>query len=281
MYKVYKYTNIINKKIYIGITSKTLKDRAGSNGVNYKLCPNFYKDILEFGFINFKPEVLAEVNTLEEANLLEVQYISSLRSQDPSIGYNIQPGGSNFIMDDYIKHTIGERVRKSNKFIKNNFNAHHKEVIAISIENNEITEFDSITSAALTLNCSRGSIGNCCRRYNNNRCLKGYIWIFKSEYCKDFDYISEYKNHREIVTYGNLRNAKISQTKRKNKDKLKEIALSQSKAVIRISRIDDSTTEYASVREAALKNNIKAPTNITLVCDGKRNTAGGYMWKWK
>ena len=37
---------------------------------------------------------------------------------------------------------------------------------------------------------------------------------------------------------------------------------------------------FDSIREAAVKNNIKTPGNISLVCNGKRNSAGGKIWEY-
>ena len=45
MFTIYKYTNKITNKIYIGQTSTSLKERAQSNGTNYKGCPLFYNAI--------------------------------------------------------------------------------------------------------------------------------------------------------------------------------------------------------------------------------------------
>lgn len=42
---IYKYTNIINGKIYIGQTCMSLHERAGSNGSNYKGSRHFYNAI--------------------------------------------------------------------------------------------------------------------------------------------------------------------------------------------------------------------------------------------
>jgi hypothetical protein len=40
-------------------------------------------------------------------------------------------------------------------------------------------------------------------------------------------------------------------------------------------------TEYESLEIAAKLNNIKTKGNITLVCQNKRKTAGGFIWKYK
>lgn len=105
-YKVYKYTNKINGKIYIGQTCKTLKARA-DNGKGYIRCPHFWRAIQKYGWDNFEGEIIADELTLDEANELETSLIKSLNSIDPSIGYNNREGGSNGAMTEEAKRKIG------------------------------------------------------------------------------------------------------------------------------------------------------------------------------
>lgn len=67
---IYHYWIIINNIIYhyIGSTKNSLKDRSGSNGINYITernteygCPKFAQLILGYGFTNFSVEILEEV----------------------------------------------------------------------------------------------------------------------------------------------------------------------------------------------------------------------------
>lgn len=67
---IYHYWIIINNIIYhyIGSTKNSLKDRSGSNGINYVTernteygCPKFAQLILGYGFTNFNVEILEEV----------------------------------------------------------------------------------------------------------------------------------------------------------------------------------------------------------------------------
>lgn len=109
-YKVYKYTNKINGKIYIGQTCKTLKARA-DNGKGYIRCPHFWRAIQKYGWENFEGEILADELTLDEANELEISLIQSLNSTNPSIGYNNRGGGSNGEMTEEAKRKIGEAHR--------------------------------------------------------------------------------------------------------------------------------------------------------------------------
>ena len=88
MYKVYKYTSPSNK-IYIGITSKTLNERAKYNGCGYKECKAFWRAIEKYGWENFTSEILAQELTEEEAKRLERYYIKLYNSNNSQYGYNI------------------------------------------------------------------------------------------------------------------------------------------------------------------------------------------------
>lgn len=52
------------------------------------------------------------------------------------------------------------------------------------------------------------------------------------------------------------------------------------KPVIKISLDGNIIQKYNSVKEAATDNNIKTASNIGMVCNGYRNTAGGFTWKF-
>ena len=100
MYKVYKYTSPSNK-VYIGITSKTLNERARYNGCGYDRCIYFAKAINKYGWENFTSEILAQDLTEDEAKRLEKYYIKLYDSTNPEKGYNISAGGQgNLIYDE-------------------------------------------------------------------------------------------------------------------------------------------------------------------------------------
>lgn len=109
MYKIYKYTNLINGKVYIGQTKHTLEERA-INGTNYKGSTHFYNAIQKYGWDNFKPEILEDDLSLGEANQLEEYYISKYNSTNPDIGYNISPGGKNNKISDKTKKIISMKA---------------------------------------------------------------------------------------------------------------------------------------------------------------------------
>ena len=91
-YVVYCHIDPYGKK-YFGISCDYLK-RWGNNGKGYIKNERFYKAILEYGWNNFKHEIIKENLTLDEANQLEKELIEIHRTTDPDFGYNLRHGGS-------------------------------------------------------------------------------------------------------------------------------------------------------------------------------------------
>lgn len=99
---IYRITNGINGKIYIGQTKAKLNKRIAGYISNI----NAYKDkkksgkypiitaMIKYGFENFKFEVLEDnIKTQSELDEKEISYIKQYDSRNSNIGYNIQPGG--------------------------------------------------------------------------------------------------------------------------------------------------------------------------------------------
>lgn len=109
MYKIYKYTNKINNKIYIGQTCKSLEERA-QKGRNYKGSRHFYNAIQKYGWDNFTVEILEDNLTCEEANEREVFYIALYNSTDIRIGYNLREGGLNSAVSEETRKKISQNA---------------------------------------------------------------------------------------------------------------------------------------------------------------------------
>jgi len=120
VYTIYKYTNKNNGKVYIGQTSKTLEERAQSNGHNYCECRKFYNAIKKYGWDAFEPEILEIVKTVEQANERERYYISEYQSTDDKYGYNIALGGDNKVMSEESKKLISKSAKERYKDPANN-----------------------------------------------------------------------------------------------------------------------------------------------------------------
>lgn len=92
-YIIYMYTNKVNGKVYIGQTNQGLTGRAGKEGSRYEHCSAFWNAIQKYGWDSFEPTILEENLSPEEANELEVYYISFFKATDKAFGYNIHKGG--------------------------------------------------------------------------------------------------------------------------------------------------------------------------------------------
>ena len=96
---IYCYTNQVNGKKYIGQTINPQQRFNAHKSAAFNPNDSEYDSILhrafrKYGYANFIYEVLAEANTIEELNGLEIYFIAHYNSQVPN-GYNIEAGGLN------------------------------------------------------------------------------------------------------------------------------------------------------------------------------------------
>lgn len=92
-YIIYKHTNLINNKIYIGQTCQTARVRWQYGG-GYKHNAHFYAAIKKYGWHNFKHEILYTDLTSEQANELEIKLIALFDTTNSDKGYNSSIGGA-------------------------------------------------------------------------------------------------------------------------------------------------------------------------------------------
>ena len=112
---VYKVTNSINDKIYIGQTIKTLAHRKRAHINSAKRGDtNFYfhNALSEHGFDNFKWEILRICDSIESLNSFEEYYI--LYYDSMVCGYNLKSGGLNNFLSEKTKLKIGDGNRGKN-----------------------------------------------------------------------------------------------------------------------------------------------------------------------
>lgn len=127
---VYKATNLVTGKIYIGQTTRSLELRkqahfqAAYKGSN----THFHQSIRKYGPDNFSFEILQEVSTKKELNRLETYYIQKFDSIKQ--GYNMVDGGHNNIMFNgkvKKKHDAIMRSEEVRNKISNTLKAYRKE----------------------------------------------------------------------------------------------------------------------------------------------------------
>lgn len=87
---IYKTTNLINGKIYIG------QHKANKFDVKYMGSGTILKEAFaKYGKENFKVEIIDDsANNADELNKLEIHYIQKYNARDLEIGYNLHVGGN-------------------------------------------------------------------------------------------------------------------------------------------------------------------------------------------
>ena len=95
---IYKATNNINGKIYVGQTTKSLETRIKRHlqSVRAGSDTHFHQALRKYGKDNFTFEIVCEVSSKAELNRLETYYISKWNTI--KLGYNMVDGGSNNVM---------------------------------------------------------------------------------------------------------------------------------------------------------------------------------------
>lgn len=117
---VYKITNIINQKVYIGITSRTIEERfrEHKHKINERIHLHLYSSMKKYGVENFKIELLESCKTLENLFIRERFWISKTNSNDPLFGYNNTNGGEGFEKIETDDNKILELYQENRSYFK-------------------------------------------------------------------------------------------------------------------------------------------------------------------
>ena len=299
---VYCFTNKLNQKKYIGMTTRTLKERIDSH-IYEAHNPNslvyntpFKRAIRKYGIEGFEVEVLVENITRDEAIKIEKELISKHKTYykyKNSNGYNATIGGENV-------STPKDRVVQLTK---------HGEVVNI---------FSSAQEAELSY--GRGIREHCSNIFKHGSPF-GYYWLHEEDYLKfnepkeiehfirynrmscivqltkDGDCVKVWDSIGEISEQTGLSIGNISSVcsrkrcstggyvfmyyceyydegflpKRNNQDR--------SKKILQFSKEGEFMREYPSLKEAS-KSTGSCVSGISNVCNGKRKFCNGYIWKF-
>jgi group I intron endonuclease len=161
---IYKHTNKLNSKCYIGITKLKVEKR-WKKGNGYKSQKIFYGAIKKYGWENFEHKIIDVVNSWEEALKKESYYIKLYNSIKN--GYNSsQFGNFDYKKDKKVYEIISQKLKKQKlpqwhkDILLNNVKTYwskkeNLEKYSVKNKNNEfgnreIFVFDTLNSSLIT-----------------------------------------------------------------------------------------------------------------------------------
>ena len=162
---IYKITNLINDKVYIGQTTRKPSFRVAEHKCKKSLIG---EAINKFGADNFKISIIDHAHSKEELDNKEIFWIEFYDSTNPKKGYNISFGGTG---------TNGVHNGEKNYFFGKRGELAKNSIPVICIETN--LYFASAKEAADFYNCDRSQIGKCCK--GKKKTCGGYHWKYKND----------------------------------------------------------------------------------------------------
>lgn len=270
---IYRITNDLNNKIYIGVTNNP-QQRWYEHRYVTPLCRSLiHEAIVKYGEEHFNFQIIEEYENRSTVLTREKELISLLNCQAPN-GYNIHEGGGappiqnkvnieqvKLIVEDLTNNVLTkeEIINKYNitKSILSNINlgkAWRDDKLTYPLRANEhellVVRANKIKQLLKTTNKTQKEIGE---EFNISRTEVCHINIGKSFYDEKEHY--PLRKHRVV-----------GQTGKKGK------AVTQ----IDISSLE-SIRQFSSAAEASRQTGINS-NSISKCCRGERQTAGGYKW---
>ena len=189
---VYKITNIVDGKIYIGITKQCVMARwyKHCSESKYGSTTYLHNAIRKYDKSNFVIEIVETISNETDYDQLkerEIYWISYFNSDDRNIGYNLTTGGDG-CFGRVLSEDTKNKIRDSHMGLKHseetiekfrNRDGVNKPVIQCSMDKHPICEFISCSDAARQLNLNRHVISAVARHIRKR--AYNYIWIYKSE----------------------------------------------------------------------------------------------------
>ena len=222
MYYIYKITNKINWKTYIGQTTqknpktrwkqhKRVANKILEKNENYiNRHDYFHNAIAKHGSENFKFEIIDTAETLDELNEKERKWIYYYNSDKRKYGYNTEQGGRKFIAEEHreehsknlskkIKEVFNkkpqlrkalsdmqkERIKKGINPIVKKGKEHpfSRDILQLDLNGNIIKEFAGSFEADRETGINQAHIIKCCK--NKQITAGNYFWVYKEDYSKE------------------------------------------------------------------------------------------------
>lgn len=278
---IYKIENLVNGKIYIGQTIRSIEERSKEHfrdafrikSSNYNCL--LYRAIRKYGINKFSVTKIEKIenNKLNEREQFWIAYYKSYGE-----GYNMNIGGdaiqpsidTNKILQRkkdgatneslskefaISKTTVANILHRSginrNESAKLSTSSRMKKIIQYNKDGKEIARYSSVSEAARQVDGHSGNIVQALK--HKIITAYGYIWLYEDEQ----------NNLTEIV------------------EKIKGRNLSHIKSIEQYDLNGNLIATYNSIKEAINKLNLKSGTNISNVLNKRSKSAYGFYWKYK
>lgn len=276
---IYKITNDINNKSYIGLTTTTVEQRWSKHIRNYQTVDYaLYKAMRKYGIDHFLIQMVErcdneclnereryyidlydtynngynETRGGEGNTLYDRSEICSLWDDGYSVGHIAEQIGSvrssvYSVLLDYSGYSPEESLRRRNGLLK-------KRVCQFDLNGELLQTFNSAKEAESFVQASHGAIGCCCNGMFGHRTVKGYVWLWEDHKEKIGEVIQDLKQSRRSIP--------------------------QMQNVVQFTLSGDIVATYNTAKEAAIALGKKKDSHIGDCCKGRRKSAFGYMWRF-
>jgi group I intron endonuclease len=267
---IYRATNILTNKVYIGQTCRSLQGRIKAH---HRVCLNslikkpksqsyFHNALLKYGFDKFNWDILCKCATQLELDEKETEYIKKFNSTNKIFGYNLTEGGRGG------KFTL--EAKKNLSFgLKNYFKSDEARKKQGRAQNRRFSKIEA--------------------RIKHSKCHGG-----KAFYARNANELKKFKTQHEASIYTKTSQLFIScilhgKVKSKNgwifsfkyiTRKMYDDFVEQLKRKIFFAIKGDQKLEFTNKRQAAKQLNI-CPQNIIAVLRGARKFANGWSFCYK
>lgn len=296
-YEIYKVTNSINNKIYVGITNQGYKTRF------YKHCSDSIRGsnfplhlaLRKYGIDNFTTEVIETCDTIKLLKEREIYWIKELQSQSKEIGYNVTNGGDGAFgrpVSEETRLLISKKAKERvfTDIIRNNMRAAStlsKKVSMYSLDGVYIRTFNSTKEVEREFGYGNTNISKCAR--GQVKQSNGYIWKYDTEYKPDvvLEKVIEIKpiKPRTVIMTDEVKKKISDSNKATFSDPARRLKRSKNnpknRIILQYTLEGEFVKEYNSVADAVREVGAKTHTNIAKCARGIRNKAEGFVWKYK
>lgn len=239
---IYLITNLINNKKYVGLCSRSALESKKYYGSG----SNISKALKKYGKHNFTKSILEECKTIDELKAAEKYWIDKFNAVNSNMFYNVESGGNDIhwnYLDDSQKLAMKQKISDKTKEAMSRISKDIFKKSAQSNKNNtKQRNFEMFDEAADD--------------------IEKLITYSRRTYFKEW-----LKNNPSIDYLIKKRTSSLISSARIKKCYMFDF----NKSLIK---------EFSSLDDAIKYVNGKSKGNISMACQGKRESAYGYKWSY-